>query len=109
VSIIPVHPRAGRPTSLAFTIDEGGRLDVTLAKVAAGVRSDGRCVERGRRRGPHCTRTLARRGVSRSLAAGPQRVRLPRLSAGIWTVAATVTDAAGNPSRARHLRIRVAG
>jgi hypothetical protein len=107
MAISPRRLRAGRPASLALTTDEAGRLTVALAKVAPGVRSGTRCVVRTSAHGRRCTRTLARRSVSRLLTGGTQRVSLPRLTAGTWTVTATVTDAAGNASPARHLRVRV--
>jgi hypothetical protein len=107
VSISARSPRAGRPASLAVTTDEAGRLTVVLSKVAPGVRRGTRCVARASAHGRRCTRTLARRSVSRALGAGTGRVPLPRLGAGTWTVTTTVTDAVGNASRARSLKVRV--
>ena len=109
VSINPGRPRAGRAPALALTTDEAGTLDLTLARTAPGVRSGSRCVARSRGRGAkRCTRTLARVDGTHALAAGTQRVTLPRLAAGTWTVTAIVTDAAGNRSASSRLTVRVA-
>jgi hypothetical protein len=51
---------------------------------------------------------VARRTVTRTVAAGAGRVALPRISAGTWKLRASVTDAAGNTSNQRALTVRVA-
>jgi hypothetical protein len=107
LSLAPGHPRAGRPLALVVNSDEPGQLEFAVRKVARGVRRAGRCVVGAHSRGPHCTRTLIAHDGSLPLTSSTQRVRLPRLTAGTWTVTATVTDAAGNRSRARHLNVRV--
>ena len=107
ISISPRRQRAARAGMLSLTTDEGGLAEFALTKTAPGVRSGGRCVDRARRHGPSCTRTLARRTASHPVVSGTQRVRLPRLSAGTWTLTVVVTDAAGNASRPRRLRLHV--
>ena len=108
LSGVAISARRGRAPVLTLTTNERGSLRATLARTVPGVRSGGRCVARGRARGQRCTRTLARRTVSRSLSAGRGQVTLPRLAAGTWTVTAIVTDIAGNRSSARRLNFRVA-
>jgi hypothetical protein len=71
------------------TTSEPGRLKLTLRCVGSGAK---------------CRRA---RTVTRTVSAGTGRVSLPSLRPGTWTATATVTDAAGNASRARSLRLRV--
>jgi hypothetical protein len=109
LSIHPRRPRAGHAPTLVLTTDEAGTLDLTLTRIAPGVKRGRRCVARSRgERTKPCTRTLARVDATRPLAAGARQVRLPRLAAGTWMVTATVTDAAGNHSTRGRLRVRVA-
>ncbi|MDA0161537.1 hypothetical protein OM076_14770 [Solirubrobacter ginsenosidimutans] len=91
VSISPKRVHAGRAATLALATDEAGRTTITLTKT-------GRCA----------ARACPRRTISRAVRPGTQRVRLPRLSAGAWTLTVVVTDAAGNASRPRHLHLHVA-
>ena len=107
LSFAPRHPRAGRRLALVVNSDEPGQLEFAVRKVARGVRRSGRCVVGSHSPGPRCTRTLIAHDGSLPLTSSTQRVRLPRLTAGTWTVTATVTDAAGNVSRVRHLTVRV--
>ena len=107
VSVTPRRPHTTRPGLLQLTLDEAGRAQVVLTKEARGIRRGKRCVARTKSGGRACTRRLARRTVTKSLAAGEQRISLPRLSAGNWHVRLEVTDAAGNASRPRTLTVRV--
>jgi hypothetical protein len=100
-----VSARAGL---VRLTTDEAGTARVELTKRARGVRGrDGRCV-RATRRGTACTRTLARRTVTKAIGAGARRIALPLLSVGTWRVRVTVTDAAGNASRPALRTVRAA-
>ena len=107
VFVTPRHPHGDPVGLLQFTTDEAGTLRIALTKEARGVRRGGRCVVVTRPRGKTCTRTLARRTVTKTVAAGAGRAGLPRLSNGTWRLRATVTDAAGNQSRERSLTVRV--
>ena len=86
LSLTPRRPHAGQPLTLTLTTATRVQLSVRLSRA-------------GR---------FLLRGVSRPLAAGTQRVRLPRLTAGTWRVSVTVTDAAGRSER-RSLLVRIHG
>ena len=72
--------------TLTLTADEGGRLELELT-----------------RRGHHA------RTLRHTIRPGFRRVTLPRLSAGAWRATLTLTDAAGNRSRAARLTFRSGG
>ena len=75
---------AVRGRTLTLASDEGGRLALKLT-----------------RRG-HRARTL-----SRTIGSGLRHIMLPRLAAGTWSAAVTITDAAGNRSRTARVTVRV--
>ena len=104
LSRVSFTARAGQ---LQLTLDERGRARIVLTKQARGIRRGKRCVAPTRAAGKRCTRALARRTLTKSVAAGAQRINLPRLSAGTWKAQVVVTDAAGNVSQPRTISIQV--
>jgi hypothetical protein len=86
---------------LAFSVSEAGKAVTTVTRAAKGVRKDKKCVAPPRRKTKvrSCTRQLKVATVRATLQAGPAKLKLPakvRRTKGTYTIALTITDAAGN-------------
>ena len=83
LALDPRHPRADRAPALTLRTDLAGELRITLK---------------------HRRRTLRERGLIRT---GKVRFKLPRLSAGTWTLTAVEQGASGDASTTARLRFSV--
>jgi hypothetical protein len=106
--------RAPVGTQLRFRLSEASRVTIAFTRSVRGHRTGRRCVAgTGKRGAKRCT--LVRKGgtLTRSLPAGTARVlfsgRVGRkaLTAATWTATLLATDAAGNRSKPRTVRLTV--
>jgi sugar lactone lactonase YvrE len=107
------RPRAAaappRATQLRFRLSEAATVTVTLERARAGRRRKGRACNPRAKRGRRCTvyrraRTIRRAGVAGENAI-PLRAR--GLKPGTYRITVRATDAVGNRSAPRRLRMRV--
>jgi PKD domain len=107
------RPRASavprRETQLRFRLSEAARVTVTLERARAGRRRQGRPCSRKAKRGRRCTVYTRARTIRRSGRAGANAIALRArgLKPGSYRITVRATDAVGNRSAPRHLRIRV--
>ena len=95
-----------RSGALRFALSEPATVVAVITRKATGVRRGKRCVAPPRRKtkARKCTRQVAVATVRAKLKPGAGKLALPkkaRRTKGTYTIALTVTDAAGNVTRTR--------
>lgn len=109
---LPQTLRRGQTARVRTTVDSPATLRLVLTRPTAGRLVRGKCVAqtRGTRTARRCTRAVTLATVSRQVPAGSTTVALPRTSSlprGRYTLTVTATDAAGNVSSPRALKLTV--
>ena len=106
---------AKRGTMFRFTLSETARVRIAILRQARGKRQGKRCVKPTRRlrKAKRCTRLIAAGTLTRTGAAGANRVAFSgrvgkrKLKRGRYRLALRATDAAGNRSAPKTLRFRL--
>lgn len=104
--------RAGRKVTLLSTLSEAATVTLRVERLLTGRRQGTRCNARAKA-GNRCTTTRKLGTVKVRATPGTARLVLPakvsgkKLARGLHRVTATATDAAGNPSKARTLKLTV--
>ncbi len=109
-SSLAVFSLAPVGTTIRFRLNEDANVTLTFARATAGRRVGSRCVRptRANRTRRKCTRYLNKGTLTKSLKAGPRRVkfrgqltRTKRLGLGRYRLTIGAVDKAGNKSRSR--------
>jgi CSLREA domain-containing protein len=111
----PVAARTRRGTTFRFRLSEAARVVFTIEQARPGRRVKRRCVKprRSNRRRPKCTRFTGARRFAVTAAAGGNvkkfsgRIGRRALKPGRYRATLVATDAAGNASAPKRLRLRV--